>query len=162
MLNGNEFPNTCLRGIPKTGHQYFDNEGKITGYIFNPHSEQLPVNGFYKQSINWEDNDTVLEFTLSNRREDGNSLHFLGGVARILREEIDRIRQQAPFIDAVNYDREPIEENLNEGVNINPYHGNILLDATRLDNKNFKKALFSRLKRTITEVIPQSEETEIN
>jgi len=150
-LNG-EYPATFLRGIPHDGNQYFDNRGNATGYIFRPHSNQQPANGFYEQSINWEDNDTVVRFTLSERKSD-NTLRYKGGAARVLREEIDRIGQEVPFIGVVAYNRDPIEANSAKGIEENPYHGNLLLHEGRV-NSAMRKAVFARLKLTIKEVIP--------
>lgn len=157
VRNNDEYPPTLLRGIPNKSPQFFDTLGSVTGYIFKPHSDQQPVNGFYKESINWEDDDTVEVFTLSQRKPD-NTLKFKGGVARVLREEINRMMEEVPYANTVAYNRERIVANPDEGIEGNPYHGNLLLDETRVDSSVMKKAFFSRLKRTIDDVIPPIEE----
>lgn len=139
------YPPTLLRGIPNKNPQFFDNQGQVTGNVFRPNDGQEPENGFYKISINWEDDDRVEDFTLHERLEDG-SYHYKGGAARVSLERIDAMRRETPWVGTVEYCREPIN-------GINNYHGNLLLTEDRVKNKNSKRALLARLRRTITVII---------
>jgi hypothetical protein len=61
-------------------------------------------------SINWEDNDTVLDFTLRNPS------HY--GAAHLQCITIDYLNTQPGSLNALTYERDPKEDN--------PYHGNIV------------------------------------
>ena len=117
--------------------------------MFRPHDDQEPVNGFYKISINWEDDDTVKGFTLRERLVDG-SYHYKGGAARISLEKIEAMQRDPPWMGTVGYCRDPIN-------GVNDYHGNLLLTEERVRNKNSKRALLARMQLLITEVIPPLE-----
>jgi hypothetical protein len=144
-----DYPPTFLRGIPNKGDQFFDSRAEVTGNIFRRYDGQEPKNGFYAISINWEDDNRAADFTLREPKEDG-SYHYRGGVARVSLERIDAMRQEAPWIGTVEYNREPI-------VGINNYHGNLLLEEGRVQNKTSRRALLARLQFTITTVIPPIE-----
>lgn len=139
-------PPTFLRGIPNK-ENFFDSQGDVTGYVFRPHDKQAAVAGLYDMSINWEDDDKAEEFTLSDRNEETGRLRFRGGAARVARDRIDEMNEEAPWSGAASYESSPIE-------GVNPYHGSLLLDATRVDSPLSRKAFFSRLQRTIIEVVP--------
>lgn len=140
------YPPSFLRGIPNRNPQFFDNQGNVTGGVFRPHDQQLPENGFYKISINWEDNAGVENFTLNERLDDG-SYHYNGGAARVSLERLELMRQDPPWVGSVEYNREPIAE-------INEYHGNLLLNEDRIVNRISKKALLARLRLTVIAVVP--------
>jgi len=67
-------------------------------------------------SINWEDDDTVLAFTLDRRAQ---SEH---GVARVARDHFDYVRRLRNCLDQLNYERREVDGN--------PYHGNLLYRAS--------------------------------
>ena len=143
------YPPSLLRGIPNKGNQFFNSRGEVTGNIFRRYDGQEPVNGFYEISINWEDDESVEDFTLHELNEDC-SFHYKGGAARVILERINSMRQEPPWIGSIDYCREPI-------VGINIYHGNLLLEQGRIENKTSRKALLARLKFTIANVIPPIE-----
>lgn len=143
-----DYPPTMLRGIPNKSIQFFDSRGKVTGNVFRPYDGQEPKNGFYEVSVNWEDDDETEKFTLHEQLEDG-SYHYKGGVARVSLERIDAMRQEDPWIGAVEYGRDPIEGN--------DYHGNLLLSESRVESKISKRALLAKLQLTIIAVIPPIE-----
>ena len=69
-------------------------------------------------SINWEDDETAIDFTLHQTRSDG-ALHFPAGIAVVLRKEIDRIGNNVNIGGRLRYEREATDDN--------PFHGNLLL-----------------------------------
>lgn len=144
MAENQEYPLTFLRGIPNKSPQFFDSNDQITGGIFRPADEQLPVDDFYELSINWEDDSSILNITLQSRLEDGE-LHFKGGAARISRQKIDEMQQEPPYKGVVKYRRSPLIDN--------KYHGDLLLQRDACDEKARKKALRERLRRAIIEVL---------
>ena len=46
-----------------------------------------------EQSINWEDDDSVIEFTLNQRRTSDNDLQFKAGVVILSRSKIDELNK---------------------------------------------------------------------
>jgi hypothetical protein len=68
--------------------------------------------GLNETSINWEDDDTVLAAAFEARAQ---SEH---GVARLLREYIDLVRQRRHCVDKLDYERKVVDGN--------PHHGNLL------------------------------------
>ncbi|MBA7692371.1 hypothetical protein ES703_100938 [subsurface metagenome] len=74
-------------------------------------------NGCAAQSICWEDDASVIEVMLQQKK-DGH-FQFRAGIARLQREAIDRIIKQPSFSGILSYDREPLDNN--------PYHGNVLI-----------------------------------
>lgn len=149
----NNFPPSFFRGIPNNSEQFIDTLGNPTGNIFRPHSKQVPIDSYYNMSINWEDDDTVLAFTLDQRNSQ-DEIKFKGGVAKIEKSEIDKINFEPPFLNSISYNRRPIRRNCFKSVKKNLYHGNLLLHEARFVDKNGRRAFLSRLKRTIIKVYP--------
>jgi hypothetical protein len=112
------YPENCIRGIPNS--DFLINDGAIGSHLFYFKTEHKRDDGLIEQSINWEDDDTVIEFTLNQKKENGER-QFKAGVAIIPREEIDRLSKRPTIRDLVTYERQPLQNN--------PYHGNILLQA---------------------------------
>jgi hypothetical protein len=139
------YPTTLLRGIPNKSAQFFDSQGEVTGNVFRPFDGQNPENGYYEISINWEDNKGVENFTVRESLSDG-SFHYKGGVARVSLEKIGAMQSEAMWDGSVKYCRAPI-------IGINDYHGNLLLNKDKVENKTSKKALLARMKFIIIEVI---------
>ena len=81
-------------------------------FIPDPTTSGGTNNEFCETSINWEDNETVLAFTLERRLQ---SEH---GVARLSRTQLDRVRQLRNCLGQLAYERK-IEDG-------NPHHGNLL------------------------------------
>ena len=73
-----------------------------------------------EQSVNWQDDGSVIEFTLAQKKGDG-TLQFTGGVVILPREEIDRLNNQPTVKNLLSYERQRIDGN--------PFHGNILIRA---------------------------------
>jgi len=112
------FPDNCLRGIPNA--TYLSAEGSVGSHLFNFNAGSDRGDGWAELSVNWEDDDSVIDFTLSQRKADGDLL-FKGGAVVIPRAEIDRLNNRPTVRDLLSYERQPISDN--------PFHGNILLRA---------------------------------
>jgi hypothetical protein len=136
-----EYPSNCIKGIP---HKDFLLEGGfVRPDLFNFDSKHLRKDGWIEQSINWEDNETVIEFTLKQVKGDGD-IHFKAGVALIPTEELDRLKRRPSCKDKIAYERKRLEDN--------PYHGNLLI----LNDlpKHVKKAIPSYLMLSVSHVVP--------
>lgn len=149
MMPYDDFPPTLLRGVPNKNAQFFDNQGRVTGNVFRPHDKQEPEQGFYKISINWEDDNTVEEFTLKEKLDDG-SYHYRGGVVRLCLARINSMQREIAWQGSIEYNREPIP-------GVNDYHGNLLLKEEKVRSKINRRALLARLQLVIIKFIPPIE-----
>ena len=111
-----DYPDNCLRGI--WNKQQVLEDGLVQSTVFFFSDDHMRANGEFEQSINWEDDEQAVPFTLSQKKEDG-SLQFRGGVAVIARADLDRLSRLPAFGHALSYDRQPFPEN--------SYHGNLIL-----------------------------------
>lgn len=112
------FPDNMIRGI--NSKNLIQEDGLVSTDVFYFTDDHTRDDGTFEQSINWEDEENVILFSLKQKKDDGN-LQFGGGVAILNRHEIDRLSKLPTISEALSYDRAPIENN--------PYHGNLLLSA---------------------------------
>jgi len=112
------YPENAIRGIPN--NSFLIEDGSVGSHLFYFKSEHARDDGWIEQSINWADNESVLEFTLRQTKEDGE-IQFKAGVAIIPRQEIDRLNNRPTINGLLSYERRPLD--------LNPYHGNLLLKA---------------------------------
>ena len=111
-----EFAENCIRGIP---NRDFLTSGRLVAtHLFYFKEDDARDDGWIEQSINWQDDDHAVEFTLRQKKENGQ-LQFRAGVAIVPRVEIDRIRERSMHGSVLSYERRALPDN--------PYHGNMLL-----------------------------------
>lgn len=60
------FPDNCIRGIPN--NTFLNMDGSVGSHLFHFDVEIDRGDGWTEQSINWEDDDFVIEFTLSQKK----------------------------------------------------------------------------------------------
>lgn len=114
------FPETCVRGILNRGFLLEGGEEAAPHLFFFHQRYARDGDGLIEQSVNWEDDASVVDFTLNQSDEDGEPL-FHAGVARLPRSEVDRINSWPGVEGEISYERQPLEGN--------PYHGNLLLSS---------------------------------
>ncbi|MCE7988200.1 MAG: hypothetical protein DYG89_44135 [Caldilinea sp. CFX5] len=116
-----EFPTHCLRGIRKK--EYFvEGTQVLSAGIFepDPRTSDQRADGGSETSINWEDNATVVSFTLRNRQ---SAAHGIARLPRQVIEEINQLPNLARYVGVrpdrfVSYERAPLPDNI--------YHGNLV------------------------------------
>lgn len=108
------YPDNCISGIPLKDHLTKDGQVATHHFYFKQENEKK----WKGKSINWEDNSTVIGFTLNQRKPD-STLQFKVGVAIIPRRQIDRINRLPNIDGLLSYERQTLVDN--------PFHGNILL-----------------------------------
>lgn len=110
------FPDSCLRGVRKQNDM--TPEGGVASTVFLPDSRTAAnrADGGQELSINWEDDTTVLDFTLQFKV--AGQYQFPQGVVQLPRQEIDRINTLPTAKNALSYERAPLADN--------PYHGNLV------------------------------------
>jgi hypothetical protein len=112
------YPDNCIKGI--TNKTFLLEDGTLRQDLFYFHMNDLREDGWIEQSINWEDDKDAVEFTLSQKRSDGE-IHFKAGLAIIPIQEVDRLNRRPTIKGKISYERNPKDDN--------PYHGNLLLRA---------------------------------
>lgn len=113
------YPDNCIKGIPNE-KEFLIPDGSVAAHLFHFKPEPRRTDSRDEQSVNWEDDDSAVPFTLAQRKE-GGERQFRGGVAILPRAEIDRINRRPTVGGILSYERQALPDN--------PYHGNILLRA---------------------------------
>lgn len=112
------YPDNCIKGIPNSDFLSPDRT-QVASHLFHFKLEPSIDNGWKQQSINWEDDQSAIQFTLDQRKEGSEERQFKEGAAILPRYEIDRLNKLATINGRLKYNRQPIQSN--------SYHGNILL-----------------------------------
>jgi len=120
-----EFPDSCLRGLHKK--DYLTVRG-VSAAAFEPDPRTAAdrEDGGQETSINWEDDETVQELTLSQRDARGN-ICYPHGIARLPRAWIDRVNELPGSESTLTYERRPTLADPDRPDN--PYHGNLVFRA---------------------------------
>jgi hypothetical protein len=117
-----DFPDHCLRGISK-GHiqNTLPELNKVSAVVFYPDesTSAYRLDSGTETSINWEDDDKALEFTLNQTKDD--LPQFPGGAVRLSRTAIEYVNTRPGMQGSLSYERAPLPEN--------QYHGNIVFRA---------------------------------
>ncbi len=120
------YPDNCIRGISVTDH--LTQEGTASTALFQ--FKERTNDNWSELSINWDDGN-VLEFTFTQRKDDGE-LQFNVGAVVIPTNKIDDLINLPTASGHLAYERQPLPDNR--------YHGNILL------NSNISKPLKTMLR----------------
>ncbi|MCI0485871.1 MAG: hypothetical protein L0229_04640 [Blastocatellia bacterium] len=132
------FPDNCIRGVPNTS--FLNDEGSVGSHLF--YFTNGRDDGWIEQSINWEDDDSVVEFTLQQRKADGE-LQFKAGAVVVPLEEIDRLNNRPTVKGLLSCERKPLKNN--------PSHGNILLRSNT--SKQTMKLIAAGLALAVTKIV---------
>lgn len=119
-----DYPDNCIRGIKN--RRYVNDDGTVTSDLFFFNLKDRG-DGWSELSINWEDESNVVDFTLQQKKTNGE-FRFKGGAAILPRKEVDRIKNLPLIRGLLAYERRPDLENNN------PFHGNIIMNAQTLNN----------------------------
>lgn len=136
------FSDNLLRGL--TIPDALTDEGTVSSQVFQFKEEHSRDDGWIEQSINWEENDDVLSFTLDQIKDDG-SFQFKMGIVRLERKEIDKLNAR-PTIknkNLLSYEKQPLPDNC--------YHGNILLKSSV--SKPTKRMIAANLAAAVSKII---------
>lgn len=112
------FPDRCLRGLRR--EQLVEPDGMVKTEAFSFQGSCANSDGILELSVNWDDCASALEFTRTQRDEDG-TIQFPAGVAAIETSELERLRKAPVCANCFSYERAPIG-------GVNEYHGNLLLN----------------------------------
>lgn len=139
------FPDNCIRGIPNEG--FLLDERRVGAHLFYFDRKYARDDGWVEHSINWEDTDSVIKFTLNQRKENG-TIQFKAGVVIIPRCELDKLKRRPAVGGVFSYERKRLEDN--------PNHGNLLLR----DNvsKPIKKMIAAGLALAVDRILLQNQD----
>ncbi len=112
------FPNNFIKGIPN--EECMVKDGSIATHLFYFKESSDREDENLEQSINWEDDNETLNFTLNQKKDDGN-FQFQSGLARVPIEEIKQLNNKPTVNNVISYERDILDNN--------PYHGNLLIPS---------------------------------
>ena len=113
------YPDYCIKGI--TNETFLiPNSVQAAPNLFQFHKERVRDDGWIEESVNWQDDENAIHFTMNQTKADG-SIQFECGVAILPLNKIDELRSRPGFNDVLEYERQTLSEN--------PYHGNILVKS---------------------------------
>ena len=120
-----QYPDECIKGISNT-NCFLMLGGSYVGStnLFSFPQNRCRHDGWIEESINWNDDEYVVNRTLNQTKQNGE-LQFKIGIAIVPRAELDRVKKR--YTGLLNYERDPIQEDFDSGTEANPYHGNVLL-----------------------------------
>jgi hypothetical protein len=134
------YSDNLLRGL--SGDDWVsDGIATAAAFQFKFEPPCLKENGCSANSICWEDNTEVVNLMLSQEK-DGH-YQFKAGVARLLRENIERVMRLPSFRDILSYERDPVEGN--------PYHGNLLVSPN--SSKTQRRLLPANIAASVSDII---------
>lgn len=137
-----DFPPTFYRGISFETDIDAGAYLKASAFQFG----EIPVDredGNRELSIVWNDCEDSLLTLLQQRNKKGTAPQFACGYATIRLSKFQDMVISYITGNLVKYERKPIKEDVDRGVEANPYHGNILLHKTASDQikKNVQHSL---------------------
>lgn len=153
-----EYPEEFYRGVSSL--ENVTKEGYVMAGAFkfdNYDGNSRGDDGFCELSINWNDNEDAKKILLEQHKPFKEEKQFKAGYCIVKRAYVDQMLK--PYISKghFSYERRPVEENLSEDIQANPYHGNLLVhnDLDKNAKKNIQHSLAtlagSIIKREICE-----------
>ena len=116
------FPSKCLRGL--STQESVSSQGRVTQHAFFFKKESNNSQGQLENSVNWFDDDGVIQLSHLQTRADGQP-QFKFGLALFSTDQLNFICNQPHILGKLMYERAPMPDN--------KYHGNLLLDQTYSD-----------------------------
>ena len=116
------YPDRCIRGISNLDCV----KGEVVYLTLFDFHNSANKDGIVEESINWMDDEYAEEFTFNQTRKNGVP-EFKVGIAILLRSNLDIIKKHLFFRGYFDYERKSIQADPDQGIQANPYHGNLLL-----------------------------------
>ena len=144
------YPNECYRGI--SSKDGVTPGGYVTGAAFqfsDYKPEQRNGDGFCELSIQWNDDENASVHLLEQRKPKTDNLQFKIGYCKLDMEQLRLVVKQYLRDKKFAYERRPIEEDAEEDIRANPYHGNLLLHNSieRQVRKNIEHTIAGMIER---------------
>jgi len=110
-----KYPENCIKGIPNSS--YLSEDSLVLSHLFHFKIQDSREDGWIENSVNWEDDENAIDFTLGKRKN--GDFQFKAGVAIVQRSELDRLKDKPSIKGLLDYERARLPDN--------NYHGNILI-----------------------------------
>ena len=136
-----DYPDNCIRGLSKGCEITVEGFAPEHAFYFDNVQRK---DGWDEQSINWEDDESVIRFTLNQKKEKGD-IKYVNGVAVISRYNIDRLIDRMAK-GLLRYERKRIDGNR--------YHGNILLKSGT--SKKAMKIIAAGISLSVEKIVPST------
>ncbi|HAB50932.1 MAG TPA: hypothetical protein DCE80_01910 [Ignavibacteriales bacterium] len=136
-----DYPDNCIRGLSKGCEITVEGFAPEHAFYFDNVQRK---DGWDEQSINWEDDESVIRFTLNQKKENGD-IKYVNGVAVISRYNIDRLIDRMAK-GLLRYERKRIDGNR--------YHGNILLKSGT--SKKTMKIIAAGISLSVEKIVPST------
>ncbi len=136
-----DYPAIFFRGIQNETDVDANNYLKSSAFLFGSNTRE--DDGMNELSIIWDDCKEALLLLLRQKNKKGTDLAYKPGYATIQLSLFTNTVANHIQDGLVGYERKPIKEDRNQGIEANPYHGNILIHKTASEQmkKNIQHTL---------------------
>lgn len=126
----NNTPEEFYRGI--SGKDWVTAEGYPTeaAFSFDSYEKTGREDGFRELSINWNDTEDSLNILLSQHKPHTDLPQFKMGYCKIQKKMMITLMDTFIRDGLFDYERRPIKGCVEEDIQANPYHGNLLMKRT--------------------------------
>ena len=137
------YPSTFYRGVANESDVDKGDYLKASAFLFGSEVPQYRNDGNKELSIVWNDSQEALDILLRQKNKKGTGPQFSCGYATINLSRFEDTVVRYMTGNLVGYERHPIDEDKDNGIEANPYHGNILLheSAPEQQKKNIQHTL---------------------
>lgn len=137
------FPSCFYRGVANESDVDKGVYLKASAFLFGSDVPTYRQDGKKELSIVWNDDDEALRLLLRQKNKKGTGPQFAHGYATIQLSKFENTVIDYIAGNLVSYERRPIQEDKEHGVEENLYHGNILLHQSATDQirKNVQHSL---------------------
>lgn len=134
------YPESFIRGIPNDSFMEGDFPNATLFNNFAENSER--TDDYNEMSINWNDDEDVMQVTFEQKKKDTDQFQFKVGAAIMSKKELDRLCKKPQIKGGLAYERREVPGNR--------YHGNLLL--RKGSSKGIKNLIASSLALCVEEV----------
>ncbi len=137
------YPQTFYRGVVNESDVDKGDYLKASAFLFGSEVPKYRNDGKKELSIVWNDCGEALVLLLRQKNKKGTGLQFPCGYATVKLSRFEDTVIRYMIGNMVGYERRPIVEDKDNGIEANPYHGNILIleSASEQQKKNIQHAL---------------------
>lgn len=137
------YPQTFYRGVVNECDVDKGDYLKASAFLFGSEVPKYRKDGNKELSIVWNDCEEALALLLRQKNKKGTGLQFPCGYATVKLSRFEDTVIRYMTGNLVGYERRPIVEDMDNGIEANPYHGNILIheSAPEQQKKNIQHAL---------------------
>lgn len=139
--NAEKYPELFHRGVQNDTD--VDENGYLKSSAFQFGSSYRASDDMSELSIVWNDCEDSLVILRNQKNKKKTDFQFKSGYATVQLSRFTNTVIKQLKDGLVDYERRPIEEDISQGIEANPYHGNILIHKTASEQmkKNIQHSL---------------------